>query len=27
VVLNVAVGFALSRGVAGARPLDILREE
>ena len=27
VVLNVAVGFALSRGVAGARPLDILRDE
>ena len=27
VVLNVAVGFALSRGVAGARPLDVLREE
>jgi len=27
VILNVAVGFALSRGVAGARPLDVLREE
>jgi putative ABC transport system permease protein len=27
VVLNVAVGFALSRGVASARPLDVLREE
>ncbi|HEU5055717.1 MAG TPA: FtsX-like permease family protein [Kofleriaceae bacterium] len=27
VILNVAVGFALSRGVASARPLDILREE